>query len=877
MKVLHRQAIKLLSVSAAVAALSLTCALAPAQDDSTYLEEIVVTGRVSESLARQLDIKRNTKEFVDGLVAVDFAKFPDNNLGEAMQRIPGIVVDRNDGGSQTNAIGEGSTINVRGLGSDFTRTEINGVTATNPGQQRGFGFNILASELFQSVIVQKSLSASDNEGGLAGSVTLNTYRPLSFDERVLAVTPKLTYTELSDEVAPAGTLVYVDQIADDNIGVALVFNYTQTDPQENSVNVANWDFLRDSMKSNFGLLTPAEQAQFGDVRIPRDPRLLVNAREQERINVAFTLEAQLNDRLSVTWDNLYADMDHWGRQTRNDWPIEGWPATFVPPDIQLDGNQFVSGTFPAASHYLRILDYEYDVQSSVFQTILSATWDVTDNLSVSPRFGYSIAEEDFEWNDFDVRSANTDIFYQFDGQFVTAAPAIGSVSDPDLYTKVSRIRNRPDIDEDEEFSFDLDFDWNLDRGPLSSLEFGLRYSDREKTFRDFDGRANLSGFTGDVTQFVRVKEFDFDGSSEVPGVYLSLDTAGLRAAAAPDGFDVNPLPRSNYDVTEETLAGYAKLNFDTDRFSGNIGVRVVRTDQSSQGVQTVGGMDFPADFDSDYTYALPSLNLKWDINDELVGRFAAYRSLTRPRLTDVAPGRRLENFDGGNGTAGNPGLNPFTATNLDLGVEWYFADNAAFTAAVFYKDLNGLIERIVEDVQFVDPGSGDTITNSVSRPVNSDGAEVLGFEVGLQMPFSLSGGPLSNAGFQVNATFADSKADFTNTNDIRSASLEGLSDESYNAILYYDVEVFNARLAYNWRSKFLQRVSGSGGNPISRDGYGQLDLSSTWKVNDTWSITFDMLNITDEQLEVFTFQEPSFVAGTSDTGRRYLLSATLRL
>ncbi|NNE36140.1 MAG: TonB-dependent receptor plug domain-containing protein, partial [Rhodothermales bacterium] len=430
-----------------------------AQDsEQEALEEIVVLGSVSQSLAKQLDIKRNNTEFVDGLVAVDFAKFPDSNLGEALQRIPGIVVDRNDGGSQSNAIGEGSTINVRGLGPDFTRTEINGVTATNPGQQRGFGFNILASELFQSVVVQKSLSASDNEGGLAGTVTLNTYRPLSFDERVLTVSPRITHTELSEETSPSATVVYVDQFENDSVGIALVVNYSESSPQENSVNVANWDFLADSMRGNFALLTPAEQAQFEDVRIPRDPRLLVNSREQERINVAFTLEADVSDNFSIAWDHLYADLDHSGRQTRNDWPIEGFPATFLPPDIQVNGNQFVSGTFPAASHILRILDYEYDVQSSVYQTILTGEWNASDRLLVTPRLGYSKAEEDFEWNDFDVRSANTDIFYEFDGQFVTATPAIGAVDDPSLYTNVARIRNRPDIDEDQEFSFDLDFD-----------------------------------------------------------------------------------------------------------------------------------------------------------------------------------------------------------------------------------------------------------------------------------------------------------------------------------------------------------------------------------------------------------------------------------
>lgn len=842
------------------------------------IEEIVVTGSIRGSLAGALDMKRGSEEFVDGLVAEEFAKFPDNNLGEALQRIPGIVVDRNDGGSQTNAIGEGNTINVRGLGSNFTRTEINGVTATNPGQQRGFGFNVLASELFQSVLVQKSLNASDNEGGLAGTVTLNTYRPLSINERVIVLTPKTTYSDLAGETSPAGTLIYADKTDDNRLGVAFVLNHTTTAPQENSVNVANWDFLRDSMRANFGALTPAEQSQYANTKIPRDPRILVNKRDHTRANIALTLEAQVNDRFTIAFDNLYADLDHSGQQTRNDFPIEGFPATFLPRDLEANGDQFISGTFPAASHFMRILDYEYDVQSSLYQGILSATWDVNDNLTVAPRLGYSTAEEHFEWNDFDVRSGSTDIFYRFDGQFVTWDPAIGNPADPSLYSRLARVRNRPDTDQDDEFSFDLDFDWAMGNGPWTSMEFGLRMSNRDKVFRDFDGRAALDGSLTDLSPYITVNDFKFNGATAgVPTHYLALDFDGIRQAAAPNGFNVATRPLSNYDISEDTVAAYVMGNFDFERIGGNIGVRFVNTDQSSVGSQRVGGVISPANFESDYSFVLPSMNLKWDVNDDLVGRLAVYRSLTRALLTDIAPGRTLENFDGGNGTAGNPDLDPFTATNVDIGLEWYFAEEAAFTAAFFRKGLNGLIERIVDEVQVVDPGSGQTITINLSHPVNGDSAEVTGFEFGVQSPFSAAAGPLSNAGFVLNATLTDSKAEFTNTADLRSSRLPGLSEESFNAIVYYDAEEFSARLAYNWRSEFLQSVSGSGGNPISRDDYGQLDFSSTWSINDQLDMNFDVLNVTNEQLEVFTFLDERFRAGTSDTGRRYLLSATLRL
>ena len=848
------------------------------QNDVNVLDVIVVKG-VRGALQESLAIKRDNKEFVDALVAEDFAEFPDSNLGEALQRIPGVTVDRNDGGSRTNAVGEGSTINLRGLGPNFTRTEINGFTASNPGQDRGFGFNVLSSDLFAAAEVRKSLNASDNEGGLAGTVNLKTYRPFDFDERVFSLSARGTYNGLADEVSPAGTAIFVDQFAGGRFGIAAGVTFNRTDPEENIADVSNWDFLRDSLRGNFDLLSPQEQEAIEDVVIPRDPRIIVNTRDQERLNATLTLQARPVENFTITFDNIYAHVDHTGRQIRNDYPIEGFPATFVPADLVTDGDAFVSGTFPAESHFARIIDYDYDVQTELYQGIISAEWRASDRLAVSAGAGYSVAEEDFRrWNSFDIRSGPTDIFYEVVGDFTTFDVAVGDPQDPGAYTVLSRIRDRPDFDQDEELSARVDFVWTPGIRFIDSIEFGARWAEREKKFRSFDGRADLDGSLTDLAPFLTVFDFDVNGApAEYPTSIIGVeDFVSLQDAADPDGFDVPEREEARYDVTEETIAGYALANFDFGRLSGNVGVRVVTTDQRSVGFQVAGGDLQPASFDNDYTFALPSLNAKWDITDDLVGRFAVYRSLTRPELTDIQPARNFDTFDGGNGTSGNPELDPFTATNIDVGLEWYFGEGALFSVSYFRKDLNGLIERVVEEETVTDNVTGESFTVNLSRPINGEDAKVNGVEIGLQTPFFFLPAPFDNAGFLANATFTDSEATFIDDTDIRSSSLPGLSDSSYNIILYYDASPVAVRLAYNWRSDHLLSVSGSGGNPVSRDDYGQLDFASSYDLNDRLSFTFDVLNLTNEQIRSFSFERTELAKGLIQTGRRYTFGLNYR-
>jgi TonB-dependent receptor len=182
-----------------------------------------------------------------------------------------------------------------------------------------------------------------------------------------------------------------------------------------------------------------------------------------------------------------------------------------------------------------------------------------------------------------------------------------------------------------------------------------------------------------------------------------------------------------------------------------------------------------------------------------------------------------------------------------------------------------LVESNTTDIPLPDP-DGQIQLVSVTAPVNGKSAEVTGWEIGFTSPFTFLPEQFEGAGISINATFANSNAEFINQSDANqliSLQLPGLSESSYNAILYYDVEPVSVKLAYNWRTDYLLKASASKGQPLYRDEYGQLDLSVGYAATEKLDIRFDVLNITQEQIRSFTHNDKSRIKGLLETGRTF--------
>jgi TonB-dependent receptor len=243
--------------------------------------------------------------------------------------------------------------------------------------------------------------------------------------------------------------------------------------------------------------------------------------------------------------------------------------------------------------------------------------------------------------------------------------------------------------------------------------------------------------------------------------------------------------------------------------------------------------------------------------DQLQLRFAASKGISRPGFDKLNPNLSLSAADAGGGvtrrtgSAGNPNLKPMEATQFDTSLEWYFGQGSMMYGTAFYKKVDGFIANAV----FNEVYAGENW--EITRPVNGDDGKIKGVEVGYTQFFDFLPGWMSHFGLQTNYTYVDSKAPSPNATDTNGSQLvvplEGLSKNSYNVILSYEVPRFQARAAYNWRSDWLITTAGNGtGNlPVYNKGFGQLDASLRFNINEVWSVSLDGMNLLDTRNESY--------------------------
>jgi TonB-dependent receptor len=258
---------------------------------------------------------------------------------------------------------------------------------------------------------------------------------------------------------------------------------------------------------------------------------------------------------------------------------------------------------------------------------------------------------------------------------------------------------------------------------------------------------------------------------------------------------------------------------------------------------------------SSYTKALPSLNLRYHFNDKLQLRLAASKGLTRPDFSQLNPNINIVEFNSGSGlrtaSSGNPILRPLEAKQFDASLEWYFSQTGSLYGAAFYKKVDGFIANITSTETY-DFGNGP-FNVDVTRPLNGDNGKIKGFEIGGNTFFDFLPGVVSGFGVQANFTYVDSKAPSPDAADNEgnklTVPLELLSKYSYNLIGFYDKGPLSARVAYNWRSKYVvtTRGNGSGNLPIFNDARGQLDASITYTVTPNFALTVDGVNLTNTE------------------------------
>jgi iron complex outermembrane recepter protein len=813
--------------------------------DGVELEEVIVTG-LRGSLETSLNLKKDSVGVLDSISAEDIGKFPDLNLSESLQRIPGVSISRSD-------LGEGTVIDVRGLGDAFNRVEIDGM-ASNGG---GFNFQSIASELFQTATVAKSPNAGMVEGGIGGAVLLETPQPLDYQGLKVNGLFEGVSGDITDDLAPRA-FARVSNNWNDTFGISASLAYSQTKFATNDTSFGSWARFRD-------VASPATQATApAEVLNAVTPRTVgYYSYTEERDNWAGTLAAQFrpSDTVDVSFNAIYADSRGARHDDRPDNPIEDMMS--APTSYTIEDGAIVAAVFPHVQN--RIGTSKRPMHDELFQATLQTDWRPNDSWRISPFLGFVSRETLNELRLYSFAINDATLTYRFAGSdypdFTSSLTDFSS--NPQDYGFNIFIFDTYHV-KDENLSAKLDFERSFTDSALTSMQFGVRYSDLTS---DTDGTAAyllqgssvLDGRPSSLDAAYRYRDFHVRGApGSVPSRILAVNSdtvedvfmGGVNPYTA-DGFarDPNDTALRTYEVTQRTLAGYLLGNADFGRAQMNFGARIVRTEVTSDGSQRVDTDVSAKRVESAYTNVLPSFNLKVDLAEDLIMRATYSRTMERPGLFDLRPSTTIESGTR-TGSRGNPELDPYTADQGDIGLEWYFHRGAVLGATLFLKKLDSLIsERTTEELTtFPDQETREPVQGVIAftEPVNGDSASIEGLETSLQTPFYFLPGVWSNFGTLLNYTYTHSK---TQLDDKSATTIPGVSSNSYNAILYYDDNRLSGRLSYAWRGEYLQTnaVAAVGGALRYVQPFGQLDFSANYKLTETLMLNLHVLNLLKEQ------------------------------
>ena len=649
-------------------------------------EEITVVG-IAESLREAVKIKHESPAIVDAIVAKDVNKLPDRNLAEAVQRVPGVVINRE--------FGEGERVSLRGVSPNLVHTTVNGHNVAvadwfvleQLAATRSFNYLLLPSELIGMLTVYKSPTAELDEGGIGGTIDVRTRKPLDLDPFTMSGSVQNAYTESSGSNDPNVSALLSWRNDAKTFGVLLSGVFDRRDIRRDGVEVLGY-----FPQTGTGTLVPA---LIGSA-------LFVQERERNAFNaeVQFRPTSRLELNLNGFWsrfgaDNINQNYLAWGSQAL------GGGGTLT--EAVIVGDTAVAGVISSASNGTSGRGVVFDaIDRQAFAKTwygdLDGTFTPNDSWVVHFDVGYTQADGDTESQPFVEFGAPATFRYDLRGgtpqvTFLNIDPNNPRQMEFD-FASLHHITN----DDSETYSYvDGEKFFNDPDGALKSVKFGLKYSDHERQ-TDFQATTyggfflpllatGCGGHTCTAADFAAgTTPSDFLGNISVPGTlksYWSVDRSRVQNILF-DSFSGTriPNPPEVFSVQEKVTGGFAMANFKWSNWKGNAGVRAVRTEQTSTGnivggageIQNAFGNFTHVTAERSYTDILPSINLSRDLRSDLVLRLAAARTMARPDFTDVSP-RVTLNPGSLTGQGGDPEIDPFRANQADVSLEWYHGDD----------------------------------------------------------------------------------------------------------------------------------------------------------------------------------------------------------
>ncbi len=886
------------------------------KDDTVVLDTLKVSAGFSGSLAAATEAKQKSANIVEVIMSEDIGKLPDISIADSLTRLTGLTTQRVNGRSQG--------ISIRGLTGDFSTTLLNGREQVSSSLNRAVEFDNYPSELLNSVVVSKTASANMIAQGLAGTVDLQTLRPLDKTGRTIAVSAyyqTTQYGQLTPGVKKDGerfNVSYVDQFDGGKVGIAFGYAYSST-PWEGKQFQA-WGYPTDSA-GNFALGGSKSYVRTSNI---------------DRNGVMGVFEYKPSDRIHSTVDVYLSKFKEKQLLRGLEIPMAFWSSAVLQPGYTTSGGLITQATLTNVQPVVR-----NDIVTKD-NNVFAAGWNLAINEKeawpVIFDVGYSrITSTERNLETYSGLGFRGVPFTTADTMTVKLSPgaipvltstvdysnaSLFKLTDPQgwgdgNYLPVTGMQGylkyfKP---KDELGQFKLLTRHELKRF-FKDMELGAAYTDRFK----HDGE-NPTGWiqnangqpTAALPPLIGTTDYSFIGLGKI---YAYDPLAALNSGVY--NFVANPnadVIYNRWNVYEKLSRVYGQFNLDTKwagiPVTGNIGVQVIHVDQSSDGLSATGGgsslVTVPVSGGATYTDVAPSVNLNFQPAEATYIRFSVARQLARPRMYDMRAangfsynpanaGSNSLNNSPWSGDGGNPTLRPWKSDSIDLAFDKYFKDNKGyFSLALFHKKLLTYIYQQGELTDFSGytvPGGGPTPVlkqGTSTSPQNGEGGSLQGAEFTLSLPSELISPAVKGFGMVLGGAYTDSNIQPWGPGN-GTSPISGLSRKVANVTLYYERHGFSARISEWYRSDYRAYITNFGApnfkGDVTNTGYATAQAEKNLSAQVSYTLQSGSMkgltiflqgyNLNDSPLVTYNNGDPRQVTNYQKYGASYSLGASYK-
>lgn len=796
-------------------------------NDDVRLEQVLVIGQAAQ-LQRALDRQRYADNLVNAINADAIGQLPDSNAAEALQRIPGISIERDQG--------EGRFVRVRGISPELNAVTVNGtqLPAAQAGR-RAVALDVLPADLISSLVVSKALTADMDANAIGGSIEVESLSALDRDGLFYTLRGEASYDDMTEQTSPAYAISGGNTFewgAHRSLGIASAFSYDQHKFGSDNIETgASWVF-----EDKTAALQQLEQRDYSI--------------ERERLGAALNIDFQLNSQHIFFWRSLYSSFRDDERRLANSIEFgELISRDDEPGQFEFENKARRPGETGLAE-VKRELKHRQETQQIVATSLggehYLGAWTVEYALA------YSQADED-EPNSIDgavfsqQNLAGMGFYHSRKPRLITSSGYI----DANVY-QLDEIEYSESLAKDSQYSVQLDVSRDLFIGHFPVLlKAGIKATEREKNqdveqylFQDFSEHG--VGAEQLLLSHYASSSPDYSLGRFGPGISESGIRSILTALNKDDFYNEQASRVASYDIDEQIHAAYLMGRIEINNWLVLGGLRYEATQQEFSGTQLNPDEQLARIIDKQqYSHNLPSLHLRYEWHNDTQLRMSWSNAVVRPTFEQMSPSFVDK---GDEAELGNTQLNAMQASNIDMSLEHYMDSTGALSVGLFYKDIDDFI--FATDLA----GSSERWQDydQVASYRNGNTASIKGLELAYSQKMSQLPAPFDGLLVAANITWSDSHAEILSYQQgeasRRTIDLPNQSDVTGNLVIGYEKNGLMLRLASNYKSDYLLAVEDltSSQGDIYQSAHMQIDVSSAYNINDQLKISFDISNLGDE-------------------------------